>query len=238
MDKGGILSEIRRTASENGGVALGVERFEAVTGITEGMWRGKYWRRWGDAVREAGLTENKLIEGYAHPFLVLCLVTLARNNGRFPTYADLKMERATDSAFPTHMVFSRMGALEERIRLVRAFITANPEYSDVAEYLPRPIQPSGIDLETTTSTPADGFVYMVSLGKHYKIGKTFSIPRRHREIALELPEKPNVVHSIRTDDPTGIEAYWHKRFEAKRTNGEWFALTREDVRAFKRRKFM
>ncbi len=226
--------------SENGGVALGIEKFEAVTGITEGMWRGKYWLRWGDAVQEAGLTENKLIEAYAHPFLVLCLVKLARKNGRFPTYADLKMERATDSSFPTHMVFSRMGSLEERIRLARAFIAANPEYSDVAEVLPRPIQDqkSGIDLETTTSTPVDGFVYMISLGKHYKVGKTFSIPRRHREIALELPQKPDVVHSIRTDDPAGIESYWHKRFEAKRTNGEWFALTREDVRAFKRRKFM
>ena len=83
---------------------------------------------------------------------------------------------------------------------------------------------------------SDGYVYMIKLGKHYKIGKTFAVPRRHREIALELPEKPDVVHSIRPDDPTGIEAYWHARFESKRTNGEWFALAPDDVRAFKRRK--
>ena len=44
-------------------------------------------------------------------------------------------------------------------------------------------------------------------GRYYKVGRSNAVGRRERELAIQLPEKANVVHSIKTDDPAGIESY-------------------------------
>ena len=59
---------------------------------------------------------------------------------------------------------------------------------------------------------------------------------RPLKVGIQLPEKLQPVHYIKTDDPAGVELYWHTRFASKRKEGEWFALTAQDVRAFKRWK--
>jgi hypothetical protein len=83
-----------------------------------------------------------------------------------------------------------------------------------------------------------GYVYLLKSGRYHKVGRSNAVGRRERELAIQLPEKAKLVHSIKTDDPVGIEAYWHNRFGDRRKNGEWFELTAKDVAAFKRRKFM
>ncbi len=98
------------------------------------------------------------------------------------------------------------------------------------------IEESHTDEKSTTQLV--GFVYLMKHGKYYKIGKTNATGRREYELAVQLPEKLRTIHVIKTDDPNGIEEYWHKRFETKRGNGEWFDLETADVQAFKRRKFM
>lgn len=83
-----------------------------------------------------------------------------------------------------------------------------------------------------------GYVYLLNSGRFFKVGRTNDLGRRIYELNIQLPEKPIEVHHIKTDDPAGIEKYWHERFKDRRKNGEWFELTTEDIAAFKRRRFM
>ena len=240
MDRDEFILEIRAIAAKNSGVPPGWQKFSSETRVSESSWRGKYWARWGDALIEAGFAPNKLNEKYDRVFLLTKLAELTMRLGRYPVVSEFKLSKQKDESLPSYEAFSQLGDKFRRIEALRKFVLSSSEFQEVAKLLPQKNEGVSDDPEQVESgkEASDGFVYMLKLGKRCKIGKTFSVPRRHREISLELPDKPDVVHSIRTDDPDGIEKYWHGRFEKKRTNGEWFALDAADIRAFKKRKFM
>lgn len=115
MTREEILSEIRRTAEENGGKPLGRERFLRVTGISEYEF-GRHWARYGDAQREAGFEPNKLNAAYNESFLMEKYVGLTRRLGRVPTGREIRLERAAhDPSFPSHTVFQRLRSKNELI---------------------------------------------------------------------------------------------------------------------------
>ncbi len=240
MDKEHILNEIRRTAKENGGSPLGQARFQQQTGINDADWFGRYWARRGDALREAGFSPNTLQGPYAEDLLLERFVKLIRELGRFPGLGDLRLKRHQDPTFPSHNTFNRFGAKRHFVAKILEFCRTRGGFEDIASLLgadtatspetrPRREVPNAVEL---------GFVYLLKSGRYFKIGKTNAQRRRERELAIQLPEKARTVHVIKTDDPTGIEVYWHTRFAAKRRHGEWFELDAADVSAFKRRKFM
>jgi hypothetical protein len=84
-----ILSEIRRTAKENGGVPLGMIRFSKATGIKIADWRGKLWLRWSEALKEAGFAPNKKAGPYDEEFLIGKFIGLMRELGHFPLSTEL-----------------------------------------------------------------------------------------------------------------------------------------------------
>jgi hypothetical protein len=77
-----------------------------------------------------------------------------------------------------------------------------------------------------------GVVYLLQSGGYYKIGKSTKPDDRYARLAIQLPEPVKVVHEIETNDVDFLERHWHRHFHDKRLNGEWFALTDEDVEEF------
>ncbi len=240
MKKEHILQEIKRTAKANDGVPLGAQRFRSETGIKKYDWLGVHWVTWSDALREAGFTPNQFQAAFKKKELLDKYAKLALELDHLPTGPELRLQARKDSDFPTHTVFDkRFGAKSELVRQLTEFCRGHNEYKDVV-HMCETYASRKKDLrdESQAQEVKLGFVYLSKSGRFYKIGKSNAAGRREYELALQLPEKATTVHVIRTDDPTGIEAYWHKRFEAKWKNGEWFDLNAADVAAFKRRKFM
>jgi hypothetical protein len=240
MDKAHILREIKRTADANGGVPLGMGRFTSETGIKRHEWCGVFWVKWSDALREAGYTPNQLSEAWEQEELLDHYAKLAVELGQLPTDAHIKLRTRADSDFPSRAAFAKLGSKAELVVQLREYCSGKAEYTAVVrmcdEYTPRTQQ------EEQPEPPGDdvvmGYVYLIKMGRYYKIGMTNHVGRREYELNLQLPERTELIHFFPTDDPVGIEEYWHKRFAAKNTNGEWFALDATDVAAFKRRKFM
>lgn len=230
-----IIRKIREIASRNEGRAPGREKFQSETGIKPHDWRGKIWRTWSDAIAEAGFAPNDLQAAYADDDLLQFVLEIASDLKRFPSFADLDFEARRRASAPT------MKTIQARWKMAD-LASALAEYAEGAQatdvvalargYLPprRNERPNGSE---ATSEPL-GYVYMQRHGSDFKIGFTSSLNKRGRQIQIELPQEIELVHSILTDDPAGVEAYWHKRFATKRTRGEWFKLTKNDVAAFKR----
>jgi len=240
MDKQPILDEIRRTAEANGGAALGKQRFLAETGIRESDWVGRFWVKWSDAVREAGYEANAKQAAFEDDWLLEKLACFVRELGRYPVRAELRMKARSDPDFPSHNTFGRFGRKAQVASALVNWCKSTSGWEDVqAICAPLAIHPNPDEAaEQDVQSPEPGHVYLLKSGKYYKIGRSNAPGRREYELAIQLPEPVVTVHTIRTDDPVGIERYWHQRFSSRRKNGEWFELRREDVSAFRRRRFM
>jgi hypothetical protein len=240
MTKQHILSEIKRTANKNGGVPLGRDRFFQETGIKYYNWYGIYWSRWSEALKEAGFTPNTMQAAYPEEELIEKYVSFVRELGHVPIVGELKLKRRREPSFPTDKVFfSRFKTKNGIVAKARAYCQVHPGFEDILPLLKeKPVDAYSQAVAIEKPAPSDGFVYLLKSGRHYKIGRTNNTGRRQYELDIQLPTKATKVHEIRTDDPSGIEAYWHTRFASKRGNGEWFELSSADVSAFRRRKFM
>lgn len=237
IDKRHILSEIKLLAAANSGRAPGEHLFESETGIKKSQWYPHTWLRWSDALAEAGYAPNQLRTRTPDHVLIERYISLIQELKKLPVEGEIKRKNRNDKSFPSHSLFSRFGGKEKLVEAVHAYCTQNPGFEDVVAICEERLQRSMQNAEVgrrTAERLVTGFVYLMKSGRHYKIGRTNSVGRRESELTIKIPVPPRTVHHIETDDPAGVEAYWHRRFSDKRGEGEWFNLSSADVAAFKR----
>lgn len=128
-------------------------------------------------------------------------------------------------------------ALDERVAKALELCRDMPDHHEVVEILEahvshRSAVGGGSDL--VGRERSYGFVYLArGHPGEFKIGRTNLVDRRLAEVGATFPVELDLIHEIKTDDPAGVEAYWHRRFADKRLRGEWFRLSSGDVAAFR-----
>ena len=230
-----VISEIQRIHASTGRVP-GRQLFQSETGISQAEFIGKIWATWGEALNEAGLEPNTLQAKISTETILLSVAEACASLGKWPSVNALRVFAHGKPGFPSHSTLEKH--FPKRAMLVDALRTwivqpENHEYAEIAEMLPAPIRASTERPEVQNY----GHVYLIRSGEFYKIGRSSNFENRVKSIGVSLPEKLVPEHLISTDDPPGIEAYWHRRFADRRMNGEWFKLSKADVLAFKKRKF-
>jgi Meiotically up-regulated gene 113 len=228
-----ILAEIKRLAATNGGKPPGQNVFSKETIFRSHDW-GKYWARWSDAVKDAGLTSQEWNPKKDITFYYPLFADSIRRYTRFPTDRELDLFRNTHPQIPANNTLrNHFGSKAGLVDAIRKWAAVTDDYKDIVELLPEALEPESVPLKSEK----EGHVYLIKSGAFYKIGRGDELEKRIKQIRTALPDASILEHSIRTDDPSGIEAYWHRRFAEKRANGEWFKLTNSDVAAFRKRKY-
>lgn len=235
ISKEKIISVYNDLVREHGGSPIGERIFRRETGFSPHYWKGGFWRSWSAFQADAGYVPNIQTSKIPDETLFQHFAEFALERNIIPTEPDLILRRKVDPSFPNKLAFRRWGGRDQLLAKVREYCEKEEKFAPVLSLLKEGFSNS-LD-QRVDSLNIKGFVYLLRSGKNYKIGRSNAVGRRIRELAIQLPQKPNTVHVIETDDPEGIEQYWHQRFEEKRQGGEWFVLSPEDIRAFKKRKF-
>lgn len=237
LDREEIIEAIKQAAKRNGNKPLGREAFEKQTGIKIYECIGVYWLKWSDALKEAGFSPNTFNKRKDAEVIIEKIIEAVRYYKKIPTSTELRFyNRNVDKLFPSH------STIDNHFRTKANLIAKLIEYTfGKAEFKDVYTLCKGLNIpdkeDDKKQNVKEGYVYLFKSGDHYKIGNSYNVEQRVKQIKTQMPDSLTIVHTIRTDDPSGIEAYWHKRFDNKRANGEWFKLTMSDISAFKRRKF-
>ncbi len=117
-------------------------------------------------------------------------------------------------------MFDRLGSKNDRIARALEYCRVNAVAADVVAILEAAYIPDGrseCDSPSAERRVSFGFVYLArGHPGEFKLGRTNLVDRRLAELGAMSPTELTLSHAIKTDDPAGVEAYWHQRFAEKR----------------------
>ncbi|MDO9415386.1 GIY-YIG nuclease family protein [Pararhizobium sp.] len=201
-----VIKKIVALAQRNDGKPPGVERFEAETGIKRHKLLGPIWRTWADALGEAGFAPNVLNKAFSDEKILSSVLEISKAIGRFPTTGDLAFETTRRPDAPNRKTIGKRWNMVELAEALVTYAEGLGETDVVAnarQYLSTRT-PRAASVEIAEDKFPSGYVYMQRHGNDYKIGFTSSLSKRGRQIQIELPQEIELVHSILTDDPSGV----------------------------------
>ena len=208
-----LLDEIRRVAGEIGRTP-GMGVFRDRTKITKHEWQ-EHFVTWGEAVRSAGLSPNLLQQKTDVETFLLQLAQVTKKLGRMPTQVHWRHEQRQNPELCSKGTFETLlGNKDGRLRALRAWVEVHDEYRDVLPLIESEITPNRRESRPGVSVrqmkTVKGVVYLKRFGRTgYKIGKSANPESRYRQLSSGTLEPVKHVHEIATDDPDGIERYWH-----------------------------
>lgn len=242
LTKEDIIKRLQRYSKELGGITPGEVNFYRSTGVGI-MDRKRYWSNYGALVVEAGLTPNKFDKTkYSEDKLCKLFIDIIREQHKWPTRGELDIKHYEKTTLPDSATFyKKLGLVKtgDLAQTIIEYLENKSGYEDVVEIC-KPFLKENTNQGDFLSMK--GYVYLLKSKLRnaiaYKIGRTNNIKNRIKQ--LRQPSNiEEIVHYIETDDPIGVEKYWHSRFEANRLypdkpQDEWFKLSSSDVKTFKR----
>lgn len=227
-----IIVQLKAAVDRNGGQPPSLRSFFQAAGLNQRDLVRAGWPTYGALLKSQGFEPAKMKRGYTNEEVFRPLAELAVRLGHFPTQNEREVERHRNPVFPSSEAYIRRGRGAMLEHALRAWCDGTNSFPDLVPKLKQ-----GAATAQVSGPIVKGYVYMLrdgNSGKRVKVGKE-SVEGARQAAAATWLENPKAIHRIATDDPEGVERYWHERFkkEGKHVVRELFDLLPSDIAAFK-----
>jgi len=237
-----VLSKIKEWSRENGDSTPSEKVFFEYAGIGIHDLKKLGWSYYGALVKEAGLKPNKFDKTkYSKKNLTDLFINTIREENKWPTRGELDVKHYHNQNFPNYATFvNQLGLTGDIARSILDQVKYKKGFEDIEKICSLVAEKYKKDEIGRNDHQTVGEVYMfkyVNQSQPIKVGRSNDSFRRGIELSAGAHDRLELIYNIKTDDPEGIEKYWHNRFRRfgrEELANEWFKLKPDDIKAFKR----